>query len=114
MSNEIRTNPLTGEPARSSPQPEAGAHRTTARSGNQFAQALLYGAIVPFALGLIIFMVGIGTEATFENPTGGAGAVMLGSGMMGMGWTLFVAWLATSSINWQIRTQSNMQDRDRR
>jgi hypothetical protein len=110
MSNEIRTNPLTGEPARSSLQPEAGAHRSTARSGNQFALALLYGAVVPFALGLIIFMVGIGAEATFDNPTGGAGAVMLGSGMMGMGWTLFVAWLATSSVNWQLRSLSRKVD----
>jgi hypothetical protein len=25
--------------------------------------------------------------------------------MLGMGWMLFVAWLATSSVNWQLRAQ---------
>jgi hypothetical protein len=79
--------------------------------GNPFAQGLLFGGIGLFVLGLIIFVAGLGTEITYENPAGGAGAVMAGSGMIGMGWMLFVAWLATGSVNWQLRAQPRAQHR---
>jgi hypothetical protein len=104
MSEGQRIHPLTGEamPPRDSLPSEAAAQT---EPGNPFAQSLLFISIGLMVLGLIVFVAGLGTEATYENPTGGAGAVMVGTGMLGMGWMLFVAWLATSSVNWQLRAQ---------
>ena len=107
MSENPRIHPLTGRPMSEHEQPEAyvSLPSPSRESGNPYAQSLLFISIGLMVLGLIIFVAGLGTEATFENPTGGAGAVMAGSGLMGMGWVLFVAWLATGSINW-VRTRS--------
>jgi len=112
MSENPRIHPLTGRPMSEHEQPEAyvSLPSPSRESGNPYAQSLLFISIGLMVLGLIIFVAGLGTEATFENPTGGAGAVMVGTGMLGMGWMLFVAWLATSSVNWQIRAQSRKVD----
>jgi hypothetical protein len=102
-------------PPRDSLPPEAAEPmdigRPTTEPGNPFAQGLLFGGLGLFVLGVIIFVAGLGTEITYENPAGGAGAVMAGSGMIGMGWMLFVAWLATGSVNWQLRAQLRAQYR---